>query len=189
MNCFAPFRPASAASIMVESMQLNAIIRTDMSNIFSKTWRRLVNRLTTTTGVMRQEFYVILFLVVGLLVGVSVKQFFEYEAKRDVALKMQQEFFDTTEEDSLLADVVSARPLLMDTLADAPEKTPRVKLNLNTATQQQLEQVPGLTPELADRIIRYRKDKGRYRHLDELLTLKGIGERKFQKLKPFLTLE
>jgi competence protein ComEA len=64
---------------------------------------------------------------------------------------------------------------------------PVVFVNLNTATQTELEQLPGIGPKTAALIIEYRQKKGPFKKIEELMNVKGIGEKSFLKLKPQLT--
>ena len=61
-------------------------------------------------------------------------------------------------------------------------------INLNTATQKQLEDLPGIGPVLAKRIVDFREKKGGYRRLEELLAVPGISEKKWKILREYLTL-
>ncbi|WP_426447866.1 helix-hairpin-helix domain-containing protein [Paenibacillus sp. S-38] len=66
---------------------------------------------------------------------------------------------------------------------------PGALLHLNQATAEQLDALPGIGPSRAAAIIELRKKRGgAFRSLDELLEIKGIGEKSLQKLKPLLTL-
>lgn len=58
------------------------------------------------------------------------------------------------------------------------------KLDINTATQQQLQMLPGVGEVLAQRIIDYRKENGDFRTIEELMNVSGIGEAKFSAIKP-----
>lgn len=57
------------------------------------------------------------------------------------------------------------------------------KVDLNTADQQQLEELPGIGPRTAERIIQFREENGPFRRIEDLLNVRGIGEKKFQRLK------
>lgn len=57
------------------------------------------------------------------------------------------------------------------------------KVNLNSATAEQLETLPGIGPAMAKRIIEHRAKNGKFTKLEELLNVKGISEKKFQKMK------
>lgn len=71
----------------------------------------------------------------------------------------------------------------------APATGQPVIVNLNTATQQQLERIPGIGPVLAERILRYRTQYGAFRRIEELMLIDGIGARKFESIKPYVTVQ
>jgi competence ComEA-like helix-hairpin-helix protein len=56
-------------------------------------------------------------------------------------------------------------------------------LNVNSATREQLDTLPGIGPALADRIIDFRHKRGGFRRVEELLAIEGISERMWQELK------
>lgn len=63
---------------------------------------------------------------------------------------------------------------------------PKGPFDINTATQQQLETVPGLGPSLAAEILRYRSARGNFANIEELDNVKGIGPAKLEKIRSFL---
>jgi competence protein ComEA len=60
-------------------------------------------------------------------------------------------------------------------------------LNLNTATAAQLEALPGIGKATADRILEYRQKSGGFKKIEELMNVRGIGEKSFLRLKPLIT--
>jgi competence protein ComEA len=65
---------------------------------------------------------------------------------------------------------------------------PKTLINLNTATVTELMQLPKIGAKTAERIVTFRKQHGGFRRIEEIMNVKGIGEKGFAKLKPFLTL-
>ena len=78
-----------------------------------------------------------------------------------------------------------AKPAAADT--SKPAATATAIVNLNTATQAQLESLPGLGPKVAERILEYRQKNGAFKKVEDLMNVKGIGEKSFLKLKPLIT--
>ena len=62
-------------------------------------------------------------------------------------------------------------------------------LNLNTATLEQLEALPGIGPALAQRIIDYREERGGFTTIEEIMQVSGIGQATFAKFKDLITVE
>ena len=60
-------------------------------------------------------------------------------------------------------------------------------INLNAATVDQLETLPGIGRKTAERIIEYRTKSGGFKRIEDLMNVKGIGEKSFLKLKPMIT--
>lgn len=71
-------------------------------------------------------------------------------------------------------------------VAKAPA-APGTLVNLNTATLAQLEALPGLGAAVARRILEYREKNGNFKKIEDLMNVKGIGEKSFLKLKPLVT--
>jgi len=60
------------------------------------------------------------------------------------------------------------------------------KININTATVEELQTLPKIGPKTAKAIVKYRK-KHPFKDVDELLEVKGIGEKTLKKIKPMVT--
>ena len=60
-------------------------------------------------------------------------------------------------------------------------------LNINTAKQAELEQLPGIGPELAGRIIAYRQEHGEFVSKEQIMDVSGIGEKRFADMESIIT--
>ncbi|HEY7113941.1 MAG TPA: helix-hairpin-helix domain-containing protein [Thermoanaerobaculia bacterium] len=61
------------------------------------------------------------------------------------------------------------------------------KVNINQATAAQLALLPRIGEKVADRIVDYRKEHGNFARPEDLMEVKGIGEKLFVSLKPYVT--
>ena len=68
-----------------------------------------------------------------------------------------------------------------------PPAAQRSTLNLNTATLDQLTALPGIGPKTAQLILEYRTKSGGFKKIEELMNVKGIGEKSFLKIKPLVS--
>ncbi len=62
-------------------------------------------------------------------------------------------------------------------------------VSLNEATREEMERLPGVGPALAARIVEHRERFGRFRRAEHLLLVRGFGERRFLRLRPYVTVE
>lgn len=60
------------------------------------------------------------------------------------------------------------------------------KININTATQAELETLPGIGPSTALKIINYRKENGKYKTIEDIKKVSGIGDSKYNKIKELI---
>ena len=70
---------------------------------------------------------------------------------------------------------------------EAKKKPPVHPINLNTANSEQLQEVPGIGPATADKILKMRKSYGAFKGVDDLRAIKGIGPRRLEKMRKYLT--
>ncbi len=64
-----------------------------------------------------------------------------------------------------------------------------LKININKADLKELVKLPGIGVKTAEKIIKYRKEKGGFKNIDELIRIKGIGPKKLEKIKPYIRVE
>jgi competence ComEA-like helix-hairpin-helix protein len=73
-------------------------------------------------------------------------------------------------------------------LAAAQKKKPPAKpLDLNTATVEQLQQLPGIGPATAKAIVRFREKSGPFQRVDDVLAVHRISKSRLDKLRPYVT--
>ena len=65
---------------------------------------------------------------------------------------------------------------------------PAHSVDLNTATSEQLQQVPGIGPSTANAIVNFRQKSGPFKKIEDLLAIKGISKARLEKMRPYLTL-
>lgn len=63
------------------------------------------------------------------------------------------------------------------------------KININSASPAELAQLPGIGPELAGRIVDYRRKNPPFKKIEELMIIKGIGRKTFDRLRDRITVE
>jgi competence protein ComEA len=72
-------------------------------------------------------------------------------------------------------------------IAAAQKKPPAKPINLNTATIEQLEQLPGVGPVTAKDIIQFRNKSGQFRSVNDLLAIRRISKARLEKIRPYVT--
>ncbi len=71
--------------------------------------------------------------------------------------------------------------------AGAAKQTVATVVNINTASASDIETLPGIGAKTAARIVEYRQKNGPFKKIEDLMNIRGIGEKNFLKLKPQLT--
>jgi competence protein ComEA len=69
----------------------------------------------------------------------------------------------------------------------ATKKPPLRPVNINAATSEELQQVPGIGPATAEKILQMRKSYGAFKSVDDLLAIRGIGKKRLDKMRKYLT--
>lgn len=144
-------------------------------------------------GFTRNETIVIVTLSLSFLAGLGLQHLRTSNPRPGE----DDPLFNYAVSDSIFQSKAS-RPL--DTLANSPADTntiqtsskhvkrgnaPHSIININTATKNELMELPGIGETYAERILIYRNDHGPFRSVDELENISGIGKKKLEKIKPF----
>jgi comEA protein len=138
----------------------------------------MIQRLVNWLALTRTERNVILFLTLTLMVGAAIRFYQErFPSNRQ---------FDYTSVDSAFA--VFQSKVGSDSIR-AKEFAPGQVIDLNSATKAELTNLPGVGDVLAERIIRQREEQGAFESISDLRKVKGISQKKFDKLKPLITVQ
>ena len=96
-----------------------------------------------------------------------------YIPKKGENMKTQEETTETTKEKTQTAN-----------------KTTQTtgKVNINKATQEELEELPGIGPSTATKIIEYREENGKFSNTEDIKKVSGIGDAKYNTIKDLITI-
>lgn len=77
--------------------------------------------------------------------------------------------------------------LLLPSQGQAVQKTNEKKININTASLTELQELPRIGEKVAQRIIDFRKENGEFKKIEEIMKVQGIGEKVFNQIKDRIT--
>jgi comEA protein len=147
-------------------------------------------------GFSRQEQKFVLFLLVALLVGLGLQFYMksrpnkvpeEWAAKYENILK---DFKDKTQEIEAEYNNINRDSVSTEKSHSFAAKQKFVgKININTASSEDLQTLAGIGPATASKIIEFRRSNGLFENIEALQKVRGIGPKKFEKLKPNITIE
>ncbi len=149
---------------------------------------KVLPHLQQRFGFTHNEIRVVLFLSATFLLGLGIR-WFESATRNTPSIP-----FDYAGADSAFAarskTLAAASPSSTLPPATAPHRKQELReqsVNLNSASAAQLIQLPGIGPSYAERIIAYRTEHGPFKSVDELEQVKGIGKKRLEKIRPFVT--
>lgn len=154
----------------------------------------VLHSLQSKVGFTRKEAIAIITLSSTFLAGLGIR----WLQKRENPETRTAARFTYAAEDSMYA--ASSAPTASQRseagVVKQPAASPGKKhtltttpININTATKLELTRLPGIGESYADRIITYRTTHGRFISVDELSNVKGIGAKKVEQLRPFVSVK
>jgi competence protein ComEA len=73
--------------------------------------------------------------------------------------------------------------------ADARSSPAPLHININTASAQELEQLPGVGKVIGERIVAYREQNGRFKRREDVMMVNGISEKKYEEIRSMIVVE
>lgn len=115
---------------------------------------------------------------------------------------IKEDLYDYSVQDSIFKMINSDTLLRVINKAEKPSEKPEAKkiksgniitshdsININTASQQELEKLPRIGPATARNIVEYRERNGSFKSIEELLKVKRVGAKTLELIKPYIYIE
>lgn len=112
-----------------------------------------------------------------------------YIPKKGELVQDKEKIEDKTQEilTGKSTDITNTTSVNTNLSTNKKSKTDIEKINLNKATQTELETLPGIGPSTAEKIIAYRKENGNFKKIEDIMNVNGIGESKYNKIKDLIS--
>lgn len=85
--------------------------------------------------------------------------------------------------------VTSSSGVMQDEQTNEQEEKKNEKININTATQTELETLPGIGPSTSLKIVNYREENGKFKTIEDIKEVSGIGDAKYENIKDLICVE
>lgn len=172
--------------------------------------KQLFEKLNFTKNEIRVIIFLIIILTAGFCIkitkGVIVDEEFDFSKtdkmfqnslNRFAKLNDSTDFKDSsifTQEEKKIIEKVKANEdsLKIKSVKKKSKKEENLtgkSININSATKEQLILLPGIGESTAEKILIYRTEKGRFKKVEDIMKIKGIGKKKFAKLKEYIVIE
>jgi comEA protein len=166
-----------------------------------------LRKILDKTGLTKQQQIIIGFLLLGIagggilqLSGWKRPPVFDYtDPDKEFERRLNTEFKDLefTQKDPVTQNRVTLLKKTADSLSrdketadnNIPAELRGKKININSAYTGDLQMLPGIGEVMAERIIDYREQKGPFKNTEEIKKVKGIGDKKFEQIRDYITVE
>jgi comEA protein len=151
-----------------------------------------------------QEIKALLFLLIALLVGSGITIYKKhhpsfapeliFKKSSPSSFENESQFskssMDTSQEISKIYTALPTSDPKNETLISPTRQSLlKQRIDLNSASASELELLPQIGPTLSQRIVDYRKTKGRFEKIEDLMKVSGIGPKTFEKIKNFIVVK
>jgi competence protein ComEA len=153
---------------------------------------KFLSLLHEKAGFTQNEAKVVLFLSTTFLIGLAVQWLRPGAAGTDSGTPYDYRLADSefiARSRSLDSLPVEQAQRAGASLREPKKLPPRSSIDLNSATEQELMRLPGIGPQVAARIVQHRDEHGAFASVDDLLDVRGIGPKKLEAVRPFVTVQ
>lgn len=155
---------------------------------------------------MYRKLIIIIIFVIGILNSINIrtinkddKKIINVEVKGNIKeekvikLPLGSTFNDllkqiTLNDNADLSSISSLVPLYNNQVIIIPAKNECKKISINSANINELSMLPGIGISIANNIINYRETNGSFTSIEDIKLVKGIGDKKFEKIKEYICL-
>jgi len=164
-----------------------------------------MKKLFQKFGFTSQETTIIITLIITFAIGLVIKysgwkrpEYFNYTEPDKQFEEVSKLTFDSLKKQKLSEiqleksdEIKKTADSLLVIKESLPKKDfkPDKKININKALEADLMLLPGVGEITAERIIEFREKNNGFKSTEELMKIKGIGEKKFEKLREYITIE
>ncbi|MBU0519552.1 helix-hairpin-helix domain-containing protein [bacterium] len=145
-----------------------------------------MSRKGTSWGFTVGEKRALIIFCVALLAGSSYRLYQRQLVPEMVSLTSADSAAVTAIRQTVLAAKKKAQKSSDSRPQESKDTAQAALIDVNTASAEMLETLPGIGPVLADRILRERAERGSFNTADELLEVKGIGEKKLEAIRAYV---
>jgi comEA protein len=145
--------------------------------------KSFLKKINDAIGLTKSESVVFWFLIIAFVSGLLIKFLRGDVVNEATSNKFDYSVFDS-EFEKRSAEIEKYVKVSKD--ADSVTDASTFKVNINTATKEELMKLPGIGEQTAERIIQHRKLYGDFKRIEDIMNVKGIGQKKFEKIKRYL---
>jgi len=134
-------------------------------------------------GFSQLQIRALTILLATFIIGLGIKYWRDSQPLPEVDPKLEERFIAIAES---LNTLELSQEKLLPAAVTADQNG---KLNINTATMEQLQRLPGIGPVLAERIIKFRDKNGNFPNVNDLRKVQGIGKKTLENLSDLIIID